>query len=308
MKNNATSFLVQILLVSIFTANSQTISLSTTVPTSSTTIGGGQSLFVGSSAGFSNTTGTQNTFLGFQAGRQNTEGSANILIGTFAGSGIKKSSYNVMVGFGAGGSNDSQYGGNVFIGHGSGGSNLTGHGNTFIGFTSGLNNLSGVGNVFLGNSAGADELGSSKLYISNSNTATPLIWGDFVTNQLKLNAKVGIGNLGQYPTNPLFANYKLFVTGGILTDEIRVKLGNAGTWADYVFEKKYSLPTLNEVENFIQKNGHLKNIPSAAEIKESGIDVAMMLKLQQEKIEELTLYIINQNKRLEILESKFSIK
>ena len=59
-----------------------------------------------------------------------------------------------------------------------------------------------------------------------------MIWGDFAASQLKLNGKVGIGAVGVYPTNPLYTNYKLFVTGGILTDEIRVKLSASGTWAD----------------------------------------------------------------------------
>jgi hypothetical protein len=90
------------------------------------------------------------------------------------------------------------------------------------------------------------------------------------------------------------ANYKLFVKGGILTEEIRVAL--ATTWADYVFDKSYKLPTLQAVEKQIQDHGHLFNVPSAKEIATNGVELGEMSKIQQEKIEELTLYIIQQNK------------
>lgn len=110
--------------------------------------------------------------------------------------------------------------------------------------------------------------------------------------------KVGIGT----EENPIpitasgvdVSNYKLFVKGGILTEEVRVSLAN--TWADYVFEEDYVLKPLNEVEQFINDNGHLPNVPSAEQVKEEGIELGEMAKIQQEKIEELTLYIIEQNK------------
>jgi hypothetical protein len=103
--------------------------------------------------------------------------------------------------------------------------------------------------------------------------------------------------LPTYPTTANginVANYKLFVKGGILTEEIRVAL--ASTWADYVFNKDYKLPTLAAVEKQIQNHGHLFNVPSAKEIAENGVELGEMAKIQQEKIEELTLYIIQQNK------------
>jgi hypothetical protein len=105
---------------------------------------------------------------------------------------------------------------------------------------------------------------------------------------------------GPVPTFPTTAgainvsNYKLFVKGGILTEEVRVAL--ATTWADYVFNKDYKLPTLEAVEKQIQDKGHLFNVPSAAQVKQDGIELGEMAKIQQEKIEELTLYIIQQNK------------
>lgn len=126
--------------------------------------------------------------------------------------------------------------------------------------------------------------------------------------RIQTDGRVGIGAITTFPTNAIYNNYKLFVTGGILTDEVRVTLSASGTWADYVFAKDYKLKPLSEVETFININGHLPNVPSAKQVKEEGINVAEMATIQQEKIEELTLYIIAQNKRLEALEAKMNNK
>lgn len=118
--------------------------------------------------------------------------------------------------------------------------------------------------------------------------------------------KVGIGTTN-FPTSIGGANlnaYKLFVKGGVLTDEVRVRTG----WADYVFADDYNLKSLAEVENFIAINKHLPNVPSAKQVNSEGISLGEMAKIQQEKIEELMLYIIQQNKRIEALESKISNK
>jgi hypothetical protein len=121
---------------------------------------------------------------------------------------------------------------------------------------------------------------------------------------LKDSGKISIGTENT-PTTIGSANtsaYRLFVKGGILTDELRVATG----WADYVFAKDYNLKPLSEVENFIEANGHLPNVPSAKQVEIEGISVGEMAKIQQEKIEELTLYIIELNKRIESLEAKKS--
>jgi hypothetical protein len=75
-------------------------------------------------------------------------------------------------------------------------------------------------------------------------------------------------------------------------------------WPDYVFEKNYKLKTIPELEVFLKENKHLPNVPSAAEVTKEGIDVATMNAKLLEKIEELSLYIIEQNKRIEALEQK----
>jgi hypothetical protein len=125
---------------------------------------------------------------------------------------------------------------------------------------------------------------------------------DNTTAQLTVNGNVLIGD----PANVTIpnANYKLFVETGILTEKVRVAVKNSANWADYVFAKDYQLKPLSDVESYIDANKHLPNIPSADEIVKSGIDVATMDAKLLEKIEELTLYIIEQNKRIERMQNE----
>jgi hypothetical protein len=90
--------------------------------------------------------------------------------------------------------------------------------------------------------------------------------------------------------------YRLAVNGDAIFTKIKVKTFSA--WPDYVFDFGYHLRPLPEVEEFINENKHLPEIPSADEIKDDGIDVASMQTILTKKIEELTLYLIEQNKRL----------
>jgi hypothetical protein len=233
-----------------------------------------------------------NTILGGQAG-DHSSGERNTFIGVNSG-GVNYSG------------ND-----NVFIGNSSGYESEYGNNNTYLGSYSGAY-ATGSNNIFIGFYAGENENGNNKLYIENTNTSSPLIWGDFALNQLKFNGKVGIGNgFGNFPTiagSVNVAAYNLFVKGGILTEEVRVNLQSA--WADYVFEENYNLKSLEEVEAFISQNGHLPNMPSAKQVKEEGIELGEMVKMQQEKIEELTLYLLQLNKenRKEKEENKILLK
>lgn len=103
-------------------------------------------------------------------------------------------------------------------------------------------------------------------------------------------------------------NYLLFVEKGILTEKIKVAIKCSANWADYVFEPNYKLKSINELESYIKENKHLPNIPSAKEMVHEGLDVATMDAKLLEKIEELSLYIIEQNKRIEKLEQKAADK
>ncbi len=263
---------------------------------------GGYNTIVGRSAGGSNTTAFYNTFVGAQSGFKNSTGPGNTFIGSGCGYENISGGNNVVTGFGAGAKLNSW--GNAIYGR-SAGANAIGDGNVLVGQSAGSVAVSG--NVMIGSGAGETAAVSNQLYIANSNTTTPLIWGDFATSKLKFNAKVNIGS-NPFPTNSLYSTYQLFVKGGILTDEVRVALSTATGWADYVFAKDYNLKPLSEVEAFINTNGHLPNVPSAAEVKQDGIALGDMSRIQQEKIEELTLYIIAQNKRIEALEAKMNNK
>ncbi len=101
------------------------------------------------------------------------------------------------------------------------------------------------------------------------------------------------GNVGIGTTDP--NGYKLAVNGKIRTQEIKVENAN---WPDYVFMKDYELPTLQQTEQHIKEKGHLPGIPSAEEVKANGIDLGEMNAKLLQKIEELTLYLLEQNKRL----------
>lgn len=89
--------------------------------------------------------------------------------------------------------------------------------------------------------------------------------------------------------------------GTVKAKEIIVK---QNVWADYVFAPDYKLRSLGDVENFINENKHLPDVPSEKEVKANGVDVGNMNAILLQKIEELTLYIIEQNKRIEKLEKK----
>jgi hypothetical protein len=102
---------------------------------------------------------------------------------------------------------------------------------------------------------------------------------------------VGIG------TNVLGANYKLAVEGTIGARKVKV-LTPANGWPDYVFNKSYTLPSLNSLEKYIAKNKHLPDVPSAATVAKEGIDLGDNQTVLLKKIEELTLYMIHQDKLL----------
>lgn len=111
--------------------------------------------------------------------------------------------------------------------------------------------------------------------------------------------------IGDVPTvSP--SDYKLYVQTGILTAKIKVATVGGGQWSDYVFADDYELKSLNDVEQFISKNKHLPDVPSAAEVEKSGYDVTTMDATLLQKIEELTLYVIKQQKEIEQLKSQIN--
>ena len=139
---------------------------------------GYQNVFIGNDAGYLNTTGIENNFIGAGAGYSNTTGSYNTFIGDGTGYYNTIGLVNTFIGNFAGWKNTTgSY--NNFLGDSAGMSNTTGGYNTFLGIYAGRNNIVGSGNVFLGYDAGRNETGSNRLYIHNSSTSTPLIYGEF---------------------------------------------------------------------------------------------------------------------------------
>ena len=266
---------------------------------------GSTNCFVGAEAG-ADSNGERNTYVGRNSGYRNI-GVENVIIGWGTGDGNKDTNTNayltksVVVGRGsASGSSGTQ---NIILGHLSG---------TFI---------NGNGNIIIGNgifqasqNQGSTQITnvSKKLYIDESSKDNPLIYGDFTNNseQLKFNAyKVGIGpEFGDFPALTGLTNadkYRLFVRGGILAEEVRIRLQN--NWPDYVFAKDYKLLSLKDTEKYIAENGHLPNMPSAEKVKAEGVELGNIVTLQQEKIEELTLHLIEQQKQIEELQKQVQL-
>ncbi|MCK4796028.1 MAG: right-handed parallel beta-helix repeat-containing protein, partial [Spirochaetes bacterium] len=140
-------------------------------------------------------------------------------------------------------------------------------------------------------------------HINNGSTWVKAAGGDIEfqpTNSItrmtiKNNGSVCIGTM-----NP--GSYKLAVNGSIRAKEIVVETG----WSDFVFEKNYNLKTLEEVERYIKDYGHLPNIPSESEVKANGVKLGEMDAKLLQKIEELTLYMIEIRKENEILKERIN--
>ncbi len=162
------------------------------------------------------------------------------------------------------------------------------------------------------------EQGSLTLRANNGNIAITVPVGNFLskvdnyyfrTNTMggipamiiKNNGKVGIGI---YNPTDMPGNYLLYVKKGILTERCRVAVRGSSDWSDFIFDKNYKLMPIYDLEKFIKKNNHLPEIPSAAEVTKTGIDVAQMDALLLQKIEQLTLYTIQLQKQIDELKIK----
>jgi len=197
---------------------------------------GASNVFVGYKAGNGFTTGTDNVFIGeeaggnaavtgadniaigTQAGQLLTSGRRSVYIGTGAGEGTSTGQYNTIIGFQAGDAGNNS--GNTIVGYFSGTSLNGGSQNTFFGTQSGFSCASGDYNVFLGYQAGYNETGSNKLYIDNSNTATPLIYGDFDANYVNIVSKLNIGSSLASPAVELVVAGDADIAGYVTVDSI----------------------------------------------------------------------------------------
>lgn len=149
---------------------------------------------------------------------------------------------------------------------------------------------------------GSPNWGNNYLFLADNghvgvNTNNP-------TGQFTVNGNVVIGD----PAVVCIPNtsYKLFVQTGILTEKVKVAVNCSTDWADYVFDEKYNLENITALENYVKANKHLPNIPSAEEVVKSGIDLGGMDAKLLGKIEELTLYLIQQNKKIEQMQTEIT--
>jgi hypothetical protein len=185
---------------------------------------------------------------------------------------------------------------------------VTGDGNVGIGNTNPTQRLVvngaitwGSTNAILNTDQGASiELrGNGTPYIDFSNNLNSDYNARLMLNSnniLEVDGNVGIGT---NTTN----GYKLAVGGNIVAEEIKVKLKE--NWPDYVFNKDYVKLDIKELANYINVKGHLPNIPNAKAVNNEGINLGEMQSKLLEKIEELTLYLIDQEKKIEKLTNDY---
>jgi len=119
------------------------------------------------------------------------------------------------------------------------------------------------------------------------------------------NGRVGIG-CADLNNIPGLDDHELFVEGGITTEEINVSA--KFTWYDHVFSANYKLLPILELEKVIKSDQHLPDIPTEKEVKANGINLGEMNALLLKKVEELTLYIIDQQKQINALNDKIELK
>jgi len=164
----------------------------------------------------------------------------------------------------------------------------------------------------LGNSFYDIESINGGLYIHPSYpTGSPTIPLQSKTLVLSSSHKIGLGT-DTFTCNDC-TDYRLFVKDGIKTEKVKVEIAVNNGWADYVFKKDYKLMPLKDLQNYIDEKGHLPEVPTTNEAIANGIELKEMNILLLKKIEELTLYTLQQqknideqNQRIQSLEKKLN--
>ncbi len=172
----------------------------------------------------------------------------------------------------------------------------SGNGGKDVGFTQG--NMGGNNTMEI-TTADYSNNQATRVMITGSNDAADIKFyrGPKGSEQLTLYVEGDNGHVGIGTTN--IAGYLLSVAGKIRAEEVKVYTN----WADYVFQPDYELPKLHQVEKYIAAHKHLPDFPAEKEVIENeGIEIGKIITLQQEKIEELFLYVIELEKRIEAIQ------
>ena len=181
-----------------------------------TSLNSGNSVFLGEEAGLNDDySNNQNSFVGYRSGRGTTTGNQNTALGSSALFSNKVGTKNTAIGYAAGwsliGSNNVAIGSDALSQDTTGSNNVAigvstmilhknGSNNTAIGNQALRFNETGSGNIAIGSFAAYNELGSNKLYIENSNSTTPLIYGNFASDSIKIFGSLSVGNEFTFPT------------------------------------------------------------------------------------------------------------
>jgi hypothetical protein len=163
----------------------------------------------------------------------------------------------------------------------------------------------GSGGILIGNpNAASGNFTSLTLGISAAQNGYPYLQGTKASGSdygtLVLNPFGGTVAIGTNSSG----GYKLSVKGAIHAQQVNIDMNG---WADYVFKKDFYLRPLSEVKYYIDQYQHLPDVPAEKEMADKGIDVAIMMKVQMKKIEELTLYLIEKDKELKRLNDRISV-
>lgn len=255
--------------------------------------------FVGYQSGYAVTTGKSNTYFGSGAGRSNATGSRNTYVGRNAGPGITNGDDNVYMGYNTGTHDRGSQ--NTFLGSGAG---------VLMAGTQPLVNATAIG-------AGAQVAVSNALILGrNANvgigTTSPKTKLEVVSEGADQSG-IRLTNLtaASRPARATDQFLTVDENGDVVKASYRVKINSVGDWSDKVFDPAYRLRSLTEVEQFIKTNKHLPGVPSAEAVVAEGMDATQLNAKLLEKIEELTLYMIEmkkenqeKNTRIEALEKQ----
>ncbi|MFD1143716.1 bZIP transcription factor [Larkinella insperata] len=297
---------------------------------------GQYNVFLGITSGHSMTLGDGNTFVGPAAGYYLEKGTDNIFIGSNSGKDVTKSTNNTLIGpktslgqsggyIGTVNATAIGYNARVEVPNGV----VLGSTEALVGIgtsaptvrlhvKSSQANKSGVRLENLTSNSPATRLNQSKFLTVDEQGNVVMgttrssarvgaeevaeLWkpvGDHLQSTHKGGLIIGDG-ISQTP-----AGYRLYVSDGILTEKVKVAIKTTNDWSDRVFEKDYKLRSLEEVEQHIQQHGYLPGVPSAREVVEKGVDIGRMDAKLLEKVEELTLYLLQQKKQIEQQREQF---